>query len=70
MGYIDYMLHVIPVIPSSCTDMFISTECIIATVMFCYAVLQIMDECSLIKKNCISPGSDIEVTTVVPGLIP
>jgi len=35
MGYIDYMLRVIPVIPSSCTVMLISTEHFIAVVMLC-----------------------------------
>jgi hypothetical protein len=44
MGYIDYMLHVIPVIPSSCTVMPTSTECCIAVVMVCYVVLQVMGE--------------------------
>ena len=39
MGYIDYMLHVIPVIPSSCTVMLISTEHFIAFVMLCYVML-------------------------------
>jgi len=44
MGYIDYMLHVIPVIPSSCTVMLISTEHFIAVVLLCHVVLQVMDE--------------------------
>jgi len=44
MGHIDYMLHVIPLIPSSCTVMLISTEHFIAVVMLCCVVLQVMDE--------------------------
>lgn len=44
MGYIDYMLHVIPVIPSSCTVMLISTEHFTAVVLLCCVVLQVVGE--------------------------
>lgn len=51
MGYIDYMLRVIPVIPSSCTVMLISTEHFIAVVMLCCFVGYGWAEFILIKRT-------------------